>query len=265
MAEGAFRHQFQVEGVHVQVFADKPTLGAAAAELVAGRLRQAIAGRGEASLILATGASQYEFLDALRRTEGVDWTRVTAFHLDEYLGLSPQHPASFRRYLRERLFDHLPFGAIHLLEGDAADPVQECRRYAALLAGRTVDVACIGIGENGHLAFNDPPADFSTPDLVHVVSLDEACRRQQVGEGRFATLEDVPRQALSLTVPAILAARTISCVVPDRRKAEAVRSALEGPISPHCPASALRQHKDCYLYLDGDSASLLSPVKGGGL
>jgi len=263
MPEGAFQHQFQVEGVYVQVFTGKPTLGAAAAELVAARLRQAIAGHREANLILATGASQYEFLDALRRTEGVDWTRVTAFHLDEYLGLSPQHPASFRRYLRERLFDHLPFGATHLLEGDAADPVQECHRYASLLAGRTVDVACIGIGENGHLAFNDPPADLSTPDLVHIVSLDEACRRQQVGEGHFATLEDVPRQALSLTVPAILAARTISCVVPDRRKAEAVRSALEGPISPLCPASALRQHKDCYLYLDGDSASLLSSVKGG--
>ncbi len=140
------------------------------------------------------------------------------------------------------------------------NPVQECRRYASLLAERILDVACIGIGENGHLAFNDPPADFNTPELVHIVTLDEACRRQQVGEGHFAAIEDVPKHALSLSIPAILSARTISCVVPDRRKAEAVRCALEGPLSPDCPASALRQHPDCHLYLDLDSASLLSSV-----
>jgi len=258
MSEASPVHQFTVESVVVQVFDDKEALGAAAADFVAGRLRQAIAERGEATVILATGASQYEFLAALRKVRGVDWTRVAAFHLDEYLGLPAGHPASFRRYLRERLFDHLPFGAVHLLAGDTPDPEAECRRYAGLLAGRTIDVACIGIGENGHLAFNDPPADFSTPNLVHVVTLDEACRRQQVGEGHFAALEDVPQRALSLSVPAILAAGTVSCVVPDRRKAKAVRCALEGPVSPNCPASALRQHAACHLYLDVHSAALLS-------
>jgi glucosamine-6-phosphate deaminase len=263
MSDGTPRHQFKVAAIDVQVFEDKEVLGAAAAAFVAGRLRRAIAGHGEASLVLATGASQYEFLDALRQVDGVDWTRVMAFHLDEYLGISAQHPASFRRYLHERVFDHLPFGAVHLLEGDAPDAERECRRYASLLAERAIDVACIGIGENGHLAFNDPPADFDTPALVHVVTLDEACRRQQVGEGHFPSIENVPTRALSLSIPAILSARTISCVVPDRRKAEAVRCALEGPVSPHCPASALRRHQDCHLYLDVASASLLSPATTG--
>ena len=252
------KHQFKVAEIEVQVFETKTALGAAAAQFVGAHLQKAIVARGQARLVLATGASQYEFLAALRRAAEVDWTRVTAFHLDEYLGMSEQHPASFRRYLRERIFDHLPFGAVHLLAGDTADPAAECRRYGALLAAAPIDVACIGIGENGHLAFNDPPADFETPHRVNIVALDEACRRQQVGEGHFAGLEEVPQQALSLSIPAILAARTISCVVPDLRKAQAVHCALEGPISPHCPASALRKHAHCRLYLDLDSASRLS-------
>lgn len=256
--EKRIKRQLAEGQVNVRVFADKETMGATAAEFAAECLRQALVERGEASIILATGASQVEFLGAFRRMAGVDWGRVTAFHLDEYLGMSAGHPASFRRYLCKRLFDYVPFDAVHLLAGDAADPIQECRRYASLLAERTIDVACIGIGENAHLAFNDPPADFDTSDLVHIVTLDEACRRQQVGEGHFATIEDVPRKALSLTIPAILSARTISCVVPDRRKAEAVRCALEGPIVPECPASALRRHPNCYLYLDIGSASALS-------
>ncbi len=241
----------------VEIHADKDSLGAAAAEFVAGRLREAITARGSARLILATGASQYEFLAALREQGAIAWPRVTVFHLDEYLGMDDRHPASFRRYLRERVFDHLPFGQVHLLAGDAADPAAECARYAALLDEAPVDVACIGIGENGHLAFNDPPADFETPARVHIVLLDEACRRQQVGEGHFATMADVPTRALSLTIPAILDARTISCVVPDRRKAEAVRCTLAGPITPACPASALRTHADVRLYLDQESAELL--------
>ncbi len=261
----AQQYQFQAQGIDVYAFYDGDTLGAAAAEFAAERLRQAISRRGKANLILATGASQYRFLDSLRVVQGVDWTNVAAFHLDEYLGISAQHPASFRRYLCERMFDHLPFGAVHLLDGDTPDPEQECRRYASLLAGRTIDVACacIGIGENGHLAFNDPPADFDTPNLVHVVMLDEACRRQQVGEGHFATIQDVPQQALSLSIPAILSARAISCVVPDQRKAQAVCCALEGPLSPDCPASALRLHQNCRLYLDFDSASELAPATTG--
>jgi glucosamine-6-phosphate deaminase len=241
----------------VEIHADKDSLGAAAAEFVAGRLREAITSRGAARLILATGASQYEFLAALREQGAIAWPRVTVFHLDEYLGMDDRHPASFRRYLRERVFDHLPFGQVHLLAGDAADPAAECSRYAALLDEAPVDVACIGIGENGHLAFNDPPADFETTARVHIVMLDEACRRQQVGEGHFPTMADVPTRALSLTIPAILAARAISCVVPDRRKAEAVRCTLAGPITPACPASALRTHSDVRLYLDPESAALV--------
>lgn len=249
--------ELEILGMQVQIFGDKVVLGKAAAALVAETLRQAIAKRGMASMILATGASQYEFLDALRREEGVHWPAITAFHLDEYLGMSDEHPASFRRYLRERVFDHLAFRAIHLLAGDAPDSEEECRRYESLLMGRTVDVACIGVGENGHLAFNDPPAEFDSPRLVNVVGLDEACRRQQVGEGHFATLEDVPRQALSLSIPAILRADVISCVVPDHRKAEAVRCMLEGPLSPQCPASALRKHEKAHVFLDTESASSL--------
>jgi glucosamine-6-phosphate deaminase len=249
--------RLDVAGIDVQIFADKCALGAAAAGFVAGQLGRAIVARGEAAVVFATGASQYEFLDALREVGGVDWPRITAFHLDEYLGLPAHHPASFRRYLRERLFDDLPFGAIHLIEGDGADPAGECRRYGGLLARHEIDLACIGIGENGHLAFNDPPADFHAPELVHVVSLDAACRRQQVGEGHFAAIEDVPGQALSLSIPAIMSARTISCVVPDARKAEAVRCALEGEVSPRCPASVLRRHGDCHLFLDVHSAALL--------
>ena len=254
------KYRFTRVGLDVRVFADKEALGTSAAGMIAGQLRKAIEARGEANVVFATGASQYEFLTALIQTEGVDWSKVTAFHLDEYLGLPTSHPASFRRYLQERLFSHLPFLQTHLLAGDAADPDEECDRYASLLAGRTLDVACIGIGENGHLAFNDPPADFDLPDLVHVVALDEACRQQQVGEGHFPTLEDVPKQALSLSIPAILSAQVISCVIPDKRKATAVHCTLEGPLSPNCPASVLRQHDHCRLYLDLDSASLLTSL-----
>jgi len=245
-------------GIRILVFSDKGSLGRAASRRVAAAIAEAVEARGAANVVFATGASQYEFLAALRETE-VRWERVTAFHLDEYLGLSAEHPASFRRFLRERLFDLLPFAAVHLLEGDASEPEVEAARYEALLRGVCIDVACIGIGENGHLAFNDPPADFESPRLVNVVTLDRACRMQQVGEGHFAGLEDVPRQALSLSIPAILSARIISCVAPDRRKAEAVRAALEGPVTPTCPASALRRHGEVYLYLDQASASLLSP------
>ena len=251
------QRQFRAGSLEIQVHLSKQALGQAAAASVAGRVQEALRQRGAARVIFATGASQYEFLAALLTHTTIDWSKVTAFHLDEYLGLPDTHPASFRKYLRERLFDHLPFGAIHLLDGTASDAGAECARYAALLAAAPIDLACIGIGENAHLAFNDPPADFETSELVHVVTLDEACRRQQVGEGHFATMDDVPGQALSLSIPAILQAATISCVVPDRRKADAVRCALRGPLTPDCPASALRTHPDTHLFLDVDSASLL--------
>ncbi|MBX2999478.1 MAG: glucosamine-6-phosphate deaminase [Caldilineaceae bacterium] len=249
--------RFTVDSVNVYLYTDKPTLSEAAADFVAAHLNGTLSERGEANLVLATGASQYDFLAALLHKD-VDWSRITAFHLDEYIDLSPDHPASFRRFLRERFFNHVSMKAVHLLDGNAPDPQAEIGRYEALLRQHPVDMACIGIGENGHLAFNDPPADFETVANVHVVNLDEACRRQQVGEGHFPDLAAVPPQALSMTIPAILAARTISCIAPDARKAEAVRCALEGPITPDCPASALRRHADCHLYLDIGSAGLLS-------
>jgi glucosamine-6-phosphate deaminase len=250
-------NQAQVGPLNVLTYTDKVSLGQAAAEFVAQCVQAAVQDRGEANIIVATGASQYDFLASLIQLQTIDWQKVTAFHLDEYLGLSEDHPASFRRYLWERLFSKIPFQTIHLLDGTAPDPQLECNRYASLLATRTIDVACIGIGENGHLAFNDPPADFETESLVHIVDLDEACRQQQVGEGHFATVNDVPPQALSLSIPAILRANAISCVAPDERKAEAIRCTLEGPISPQCPASALRNHPNAKLYLDPGSASLL--------
>ncbi len=251
---------FNRHGIMCEVYDSKVELGKAAAELVAGRISDALKSQGAARVIFATGASQYEFLDALVQHQEVDWTRVTAFHLDEYLGMSDQHPASFRRYLRERLFSKLPFGTVHLLDGSATDAKAECRRYSALLEAGPIDIACIGIGENGHLAFNDPPADFQSPNLVNVVNLDHKCRMQQVGEGHFPTLADVPTQALSQSIPAILRAKTISCVVPDARKAEAVRCSLEGRLTRMCPGSVLRRHADVHMYLDEGSASLL-PAK----
>ncbi len=201
---------------------------------------------------VARSTFQVIFAEPSRRRFGVSLGAAGAFY-----SVEPEETVVIHDEL------DLPFGAVHLLDGDTPDPEQECRRYASLLAGRTIDVACIGIGENGHLAFNDPPADFDTPNLVHVVTLDEACRRQQVGEGHFATIQDVPQQALSLSIPAILSARAISCVVPDQRKAQAVCCALEGPLSPDCPASALRLHQNCRLYLDFDSASALAPATTG--
>ena len=190
----------------------------------------------------------------------IDWKRITAFHLDEYLGMPDDHPASFRRYLREQLFEDVKPGTVHYLRGDTEDALAECERYSRLLdeAGEP-DVACIGIGENGHIAFNDPHiAEFDDPVRVKVADLDEPCRRQQLGEGWFPTLADVPTHALTQTIPAILSARAIRCMVPDERKAIAVRRALEGPIETACPASVLRRHPDTILYLDTYSASLLA-------
>jgi glucosamine-6-phosphate deaminase len=254
--------QSRVDGIDVRVYPDGKSLGAAAAQDVAATLQQTLGERGRAMAVFATGASQFDFLAALRGTEAIDWQRVEAFHLDEYVGMAADHPASFRRYLREHLFDAVQPGAVHLLAGDTDDPQAECNRYGRLLAETgPPDIACIGIGENGHIAFNDPPvADLEDPAMVKVVELDEACRRQQAGEGWFDTIDDVPRHALTQTIPAIMAARTISCVVPDRRKAEAVRNALEGPVATACPASVLRRHGRAILYLDEESASLLTVV-----
>jgi glucosamine-6-phosphate deaminase len=212
----------------IRVLDDPSHLAAAAAADAAKRLREAIRGRGRARLVAATGASQILFLDRLVREPGVDWTKVEMFHLDEYIGLSIDHPASFRRYLLERLIGPAGITRYHLLDGEH-DAGEVCRLVGAALQQEPVDVALAGIGENGHLAFNDPPADFEADDPYLVVRLDDRCRRQQVGEGWFARLEDVPATAISMSVRQILRARSIVCVVPDRRKADAVRASIEGP------------------------------------
>jgi glucosamine-6-phosphate deaminase len=242
----------------VHVFGSNAALGRRAADDLASILTSAIAERGEASVILATGNSQLTFMQALRALPGIDWSKIVVFHMDEYLGMSDQHPASFPLYIREKLTDHVQPRAFFPMRGDAPDVEAELARYRALLAQHPPDACVLGIGENGHLAFNDPPADFDTQAVIHVVDLDERCRMQQVGEGHFATLADVPRQALSLTVPALLAPAQVLAVVPEARKAEAVRAALYGPVTPDCPASILRTQPHVTLYLDRDSARLVA-------
>jgi glucosamine-6-phosphate deaminase len=249
---------FQADALSVRVYRTQAELAADAARLAHEHLMNTLAQQGSAAAILATGNSQLQFLDALVAAGGVDWSCVTLFHMDEYLGLDASHPASFRRYMRERVEARLKPEHFHYLEGDTLLPLAECERYATLLAAQPIDLCCLGIGENGHLAFNDPPvADFADPHRVKLVKLDEACRRQQVGEGHFANLNAVPQYAFTLTVPMLCSARRMLCIVPERRKAQAVKDALHGPIHTACPASFLRQQSHCTLLLDGDSASLL--------
>ncbi len=240
------------------ILTTKEELGARAAAEGASVLRAAVARAGAATSILATGASQFEMLEYLVQEE-VEWGKVTAFHLDEYIGLSMDHPASFRRYLKERFVDRLPqpLKAFHYIEAER-EPEAVCQRLSALIDATSVAVAFIGIGENGHLAFNDPPADFDTAVPYLVVDLDEACRRQQVGEGWFESLEAVPRQAISMSVQQIMKARTLICCVPDARKAVAVHAALEGPVTPLVPASILQQHPACHFFLDPPAAARLT-------
>ncbi len=242
----------------IKVFDDKIQLGKAAARQAADAIELAISRSGRARIIAATGMSQFEFLNALKTAPGVDWTKVEMFHLDEYVGLPATHPASFRKYLLERLIEPAGITRYHLLDGEA-DPVEICKRAGAEITAAPIDVAFVGIGENGHLAFNDPPADFETDEPYIVVDLDEACRRQQAGEGWFAGPDDVPRQAISMTVKQILKAREIICVAPDARKAEAVRNCFENEIGPQFPASILRTHGATTVYLNAESSSLLNP------
>jgi glucosamine-6-phosphate deaminase len=241
----------------VKIFDSRPQLAEAASVEAADLIREAIAARGEAYLIAATGASQFEFLDALVLQPDIDWGQVNFFHLDEYVGLPRTHPASFRRYLQERIVDRIQPRAFHFLNGDAPDSVAECRRVGNLISRQTIDAAFVGIGENGHLAFNDPPADFETEEPYLIVNLDEACRRQQVGEGWFESIEAVPTRAISMSIQQILKARNVLCVVPDQRKATAVRDCLELAVSPLHPASILQQHPRTTVYLDTESAALL--------
>lgn len=235
----------------------KQEIGRSAANRGGELIEEALQTNGEATIVAATGASQFEMLDHLVR-QNIDWPRITAFHLDEYTGVSMDHPASFRRYLKDRFVDRLPrpIGQFHYIDGQQ-DPQVECKRLNQLIAPAVVDVAFVGIGENGHLAFNDPPADFDVEEPYIAVDLDAACRRQQLGEGWFANLEEVPRQAISMSIQQIMRSRTIICTVPDERKAEAVQRALEGPVSPDVPASILQNHPDCRVFLDVHAASRL--------
>ena len=251
---------FTVGELAVRVFDDVATLASDAAADGAQAIRDAIAARGAANVMLATGNSQLAFLAELVKCSDVEWSAVTAFHMDEYVGLPPTHSASFQLYMRERVAAQLPFKAFHYLQGDTGDAQAEADRYAALLRSHPLDLCCCGIGENGHLAFNDPPvADFDDPVAVKIVALDPASRRQQVAEGHFATIDVVPTHAISVTIPALVGARRVLAIVPEQRKAVAVRDALEGPISTTCPASYLRRQPHATLYLDGESASLLAP------
>lgn len=243
--------------MQIQVFEGKQQMAQAAASKAAELLKETLNKEGTATFIAATGASQFEFLGNLTVAPSIEWANTVMFHLDEYVGLSESHPASFRRYLKEKLINKVHPGTVHLVCGDSSDPEAECRRLNEIISGYVVDVAFVGIGENGHLAFNDPPADFQTENPYIVVELDEACRRQQLGEGWFAGLEDVPNQAISMSIRQIMKSKAIVCTVPDKRKAQAVKDCLEEEISPRHPASILREHPNAFLYLDRDAASLL--------
>jgi glucosamine-6-phosphate deaminase len=241
--------------MEITVSSSKPQMGLLAARTGAEFIRKAISEKGNANIILATGASQFEMLSELVKQD-VDWSVVTAFHLDEYIGLSEHHPASFRKYLKERFASLVPLKEFNYVNAET-DPYGECRRLGAKILQFPIDVAFIGIGENGHLAFNDPPADFVTEEPYLVVNLDEACRRQQLGEGWFPKLEDVPEKAISMSIRQIIKSKTIICTVPDQRKADAVHHALHAPLSPDCPATILRDHPETFLFLDRDAASLI--------
>jgi glucosamine-6-phosphate deaminase len=245
--------------MNIRVFGDKDSLGKAAAEHAAGVIREAILDRGRARIIAATAASQREFLEALTRAPGIDWHRVEAFHLDEYIGLPISHPGSFRKMFLEQLIRKTGIVKYHLLDGDGDAPSVVARAGAAV-ASEPIDIAFLGIGENGHLAFNDPPADFDTEEPYLIVSLDEACRRQQVGEAWFSDVSQVPEKAISMSVRQIMKVKELLAIAPDSRKAAAIQRCFEGEIGPMAPASILRNHPKATVYLDRNSAALLDPA-----
>ena len=246
--------------MEIKVFRSKGDLAQAAAVQAASLIREAISRRGIARIIAATGASQFEFLDVLTRVPDIDWSRVEMFHLDEYVGLSESAPASFCRYLRERMINKVGLKRYHLLDG-TDDPGAVIKRVSEEIRNAPIDVAFAGVGENGHLAFNDPPADFDTDEAYMVVNLDEDCRRQQLGEGWFPTLADVPRQALSMTIRQLMKAEHILCIVPDARKAKAIGACFDGEVSPMAPASILQRHANAIIYLDQESSALLPQAR----
>ena len=234
-------------------------MGRRAAQIAASILTRAIEERGSARIVVGTGPSQHELIVNLVQTPGLDWSAIEVFHMDEYVGISIDHPASFRRWLRDYIANRVPVKAAHYMNGDAPDAEAECRRYGALLDSAPIDITFIGFGENGHIAFNDPHvADFHDPLTVKRVLLDDRCRLQQVGEGHFPTLDSVPPEAITITCPGLLRCRTLFAFVPDRRKAEAARGAIEGPLTERCPASLTLTHADARIFLDAESASLLT-------
>ena len=242
--------------MEIIVSKDKFELGKKAAEKGAGLVNKAIEKKGEANIIVATGASQFEMLSELVKQD-IDWSKVTGFHLDEYVDMPVTHPASFRKYLKERFVDKVPVKEFYYVNGDTGDPQAECERLGEIISKKTIDVAFIGIGENGHLAFNDPPADFETEEPYIIVTLDEVCRKQQLGEGWFLSFDDVPKKAISMSIKKILKSENIICSVPDERKAEAVKGTVRSDITSMIPGTILQQHPKIWLYLDESSASLL--------
>lgn len=258
MADSRKVLQRVVAGVKVTVYPSAAAAGEAAAEQAARLIQRAIADRRKARIIVATGNSQIPVADALVKQD-IDWKAVEVFHMDEYAGMKADHPSSFRYWIRNRIEEKVHPAVMYYLQGDAADLDAELSRYAQLLSAGPIDVAFVGFGENGHIAFNDPPvADFSDPKMLKIITLDEACRRQQAGEGHFSDVASVPREAATITCPGLFRAQSWICCVPEKRKAAAVKNAFEGPISEACPASLVRRHPDPYVFLDLDSASLLS-------
>jgi glucosamine-6-phosphate deaminase len=250
---------FRADKLNVYIYESRPTLGAAAASAVASEIKSQINSHGRAVGIFASAPSQNEFLSELVKTEKIEWPRLIAFHLDEYLGMNDQAPQSFRRFLLDRLVEKVPLGEFYGLRGEAADAARECARYAKLLADNQPDFAVLGIGENGHLAFIDPPfCNFNDPDTVKVVELDEVCRQQQVNDGAFKSLDEVPHEALSLTIPTIMTRPKLFAIVPGSAKQQAIKNTVEGPVATACPASILRTHSNAHLFIDRDSAALLS-------
>jgi glucosamine-6-phosphate deaminase len=243
----------------IRVYPTRAEMGRASAALAADKIREAIRRDGRVAIVFASAVSQNEFLAALAEAPDIDWSRVTALHMDEYVGIGADHPASFRRFQRNGLFARVTPAVFHELQGDASDINAEIQRYTEILERERPSLCFAGIGENGHLAFNDPPVDFNDPKLVRVVELDQTCRMQQVHDKQFPSLDAVPRTALTLTVPALTRIPSIVLNVPGRAKAEAVRQAVEGPVSPQCPASILQGHTGATLFLDAESATLLSP------
>jgi len=251
-------HRFEVDRVTIQVYGNREMMGQAAGKTIARAVRALLIQQDEVVMMFAAAPSQTEMLEALTRQPGIEWKRIIAFHLDEYVGLPRDAPQSFRTYLKETIFDMVRPKMVHYMQSDAEDPVEESLRYEHLLREHPIDVACIGIGENGHIAFNDPhTANFEDPKLVKVVQLAEESRQQQVNDGCFSGLDEVPGEAMTVTIPTILSSKQIFCVVPSPLKAEAVRNGFSGPVSIQHPASILRRHPDTTLFLDLDAACLL--------